>query len=339
MADLTNLQSQLPGLNDTSTALQLDINASADPSATVKTPSVTNPSETDIQYANAFANANNIDFAPLDESSNNAEFARLSRSSIDYSNESVAENARLSSSSIDYSNESAPENARLSRLSVSPGAEPKKPAAARATFNSTQDFRPRLVVPSYYLSSRYTAGPGGVIKNSNGIIFPYTPNISQDYNASYSSVSALHSNYALNFYKNSAPGDISITAKLTVQNETDAHFYLSVIHLLRGLIKMRFGTDPSAGAPPPVCRLFAYGGHMFDNIPVSIKTFQIKLDDSIDYFTLTSPILKETFGANTVPSMTTITLSLIPMYSRAELMQSGVNDWLHGDARKTKGYV
>ena len=96
---------------------------------------------------------------------------------------------------------------------------------------------------------------------------------------------------------------------------------------------MQFGIDANAGAPPPVCRLYAYGATMLDNVPVSLQSFSLKLDDSVDYYSIFSNTLKSIFGANTVPTMSTISLSMIPMYSRAEMKSTGVNDWLNGTAR------
>ena len=224
-------------------------------------------------------------------------------------------------------------------LSAKPIADTIKPQAAKVTFNGLDDFRPRLQIPSSYLDSERTMGLTGGIKSAKGIIFPYTPTITQDYKATYSSVAPMHSNYAIYSYKNSAPGEISLSAKFTVQNDEDAWYYLSAVHLLRSLTKMKFGKDADRGAPPPVCRLFAYGDFVLNNVPVVLQSFQLKLDDACDYYTLVSGGYGDTFGGNnTVPTMSTFTLSFIPMYSRAEMLEFNVGDWLNGDLRK-KGYL
>lgn len=219
------------------------------------------------------------------------------------------------------------------------GAQPVRQMPAYANFNSTTpDFRPRLVIPSLYIQSSLTTGPNNVILNSGGIVFPYTPSIAQDYKAAYASASPQHSNYGMYFYKNSTPGEISLNAKFTVQDYNDAHYYLSVIHILRSLIKMRFGTnDVSTGAPPPVCRLHAYGTYMMDNVPVALQSFSIKYEDNVDYFSLSptdSIAIPDIFnGVNTVPILTTISMTFIPMYSRREMMNGGVTNWLYGKSR------
>jgi len=225
--------------------------------------------------------------------------------------------------------------------SVPPGAERVVEQPAKVQFRGVKpDFRPRLLIPTLYLDSNQTAGPApGIIKNSGGIVFPYTPAISQDYKANYASVTPQHSNYALYFYKNSSPSEISLSAKFTVQEDNDAHYFLSVIHILRSLIKMRFGTnDFNTGSPPPVCRLYAYGAYVFDNVPVALQSFSLKLDDNVDYFSLSSTSngesIKQIFsGANMVPVISTISMSFIPMYSRREMMNGGVKNWLNGTSR------
>ena len=223
---------------------------------------------------------------------------------------------------------------------VPPGAERVVEQPAKAQFRVKPDFRPRLLIPMLYLDSKQTAGPApGIIKNSGGIVFPYTPAISQDYKANYASVTPQHSNYALYFYKNSSPSEISLSAKFTVQEDRDAHYFLSVIHILRSLIKMQFGTnDFNTGSPPPVCRLYAYGAYVLDNVPVALQSFSLKLDDNIDYFSLSSTsdgeLIKQIFsGANMVPVISTISMSFIPMYSRREMMNGGVKNWLNGTSR------
>lgn len=213
-------------------------------------------------------------------------------------------------------------------------------SAAFPRFNGVPDFRPKLVVPYDYLSSELTAGPNNYIRNARGIIFPYTPDIRQEYTASFSSKELTHSNYPFYYYQNSNVGKISLSFKFTVQNTTDAHYYLAMIHLLRSLVKMKFGIDPDAGSPPPVCRLYAYGTYMFDNVPVAISSFNVDLDSNIDYYTLDSQnttIVNLYSSNNTVPTLSTFQLGLIPIYSRAEMKEFSVQEFLNKS--RTKGYL
>jgi hypothetical protein len=220
---------------------------------------------------------------------------------------------------------------RLSKINVPPGAVPMNTSAAKTSFSGQKkDLRPRLIVPEYYTQSMLTAGPDGIITATRGIFFPYTPTITQDYTASYAQQSVIHSNYSINFFRNSTPGDITVSAPFSVQSDRDAVYYLAMTHLLRSLIKMQFGTDANAGVPPPVCRFYAYGSHMFDNVPVVVKQFTIKLDKEVHYYQLDQD--------NMVPTKSEIAITLTPVYSRDEMKNFSVSQWLNGNLRP-RGYL
>ena len=205
---------------------------------------------------------------------------------------------------------------------------------AKAEWKDAKDLRAILRVPKSYLTSN--TDPSSVLKQFGGIIFPYTPTISFDHSATYSPLNTLHSNYTQFFYKNSAISAINLTARFTVQKEEDGVVLLGIIHLLRSLTKMRFGPDKDSGAPPPVCRLEAYGDYMLRNVPVAVASFRHDLPDGVDYIAVGK---KSTmFGNNIVPVLSTISLTLNPMYSRAEMQEAGVSDWLNGKQRG-KGYL
>lgn len=211
---------------------------------------------------------------------------------------------------------------------------PPKPATP--TWNGKNDYRARLKVPVSYLQNPITSGPNKELFNAQGIIFPYTPQISQDYKAVYSNINAVHSNYTQYFYKNSSVGEITLNAKFTVQNEIEAGIYLSIVHLLRSLTKMKFGNDANAGSPPPVCRLYAYGTFMFSNVPVTLTSFRLELPDNVDYFTTGKKI--KTYDISNVPVLSNIQMTLTPIYSRNEMRQATVKDWLTG-AQRRNGFL
>jgi hypothetical protein len=217
---------------------------------------------------------------------------------------------------------------------VPPGAQPVTPPPVEAVFfnNKGADLRAKIRVPSSYLNSARTES----LKNNLGILFPYTPSISFDIKADYASVNPLHSNYGVNFYQRSSIGSISIAGKFTVENEQDAKFFISTVHLLRALTKMKFGNEPDRGSPPPVCRLDAYGEMILKNVPVAIANFRIELNDNVDYFTSKAEIFED---QNSVPTISTINITCIPMYSRDEMQRFTVNDYLDYTGFKGKGYL
>jgi len=221
-----------------------------------------------------------------------------------------------------------------------PSANPANVTPAFAKFKNG-DNRVRLIVPPSYLVGPASGPPAGknttrgILSLNGGIIFPYTPSISIEHSASYQANNAIHSNYTQYFYKNSAVGEISLTGKFTVQNSFDAAVLLAVQHLCRALTKMPFGDDPNAGSPPPVCRLFAYGDYQLDGAPVAVKSFKMEYPDAVDYFTLEKDW---GYGLTSVPIVTSITLNLIPIYSRNEMLKATTTGWLIGGQRE-QGYL
>ena len=198
-------------------------------------------------------------------------------------------------------------------------------------------MRVKLRVPNEYLKGP-SAGPANIIQKNGGILFPYTPTISMDNQAQYATQSPLHSIYPLNFYKNSTLTPINLTAKFTVQNEFEGAVLLGVIHLLRSLTKMKFGNDPDAGSPPPVCRFDAYGDYMMYNVPVALASWRHELPDSVDYIAVGRPGSPKTYGRSMVPTMSTISITMNVMYSRREMLAYNVKDWLNGDLAR-RGYL
>jgi hypothetical protein len=203
-----------------------------------------------------------------------------------------------------------------------------------------KDLRVRLEVPKSYLGG-LGGGPGGgpvgrPLAATNGIVFPYTPTVSLNNQASYSSIAPTHSNYTSNAYKNSSVGPISVSGKFTAQNEYEAALILGVQRLLRSLTKMRWGDERDAGAPPPVCRFFAYGNGMIDNVPVVVTGWKMEYPDSVDYIQVGAGI--KDYGNSFVPAVCTISMDLAVQYSRTEQLNFNVTDFLAGKLAG-KGYL
>jgi len=193
------------------------------------------------------------------------------------------------------------------------------------------DTRAVLKVPPSYLVGSFA----DIFGNYGGVLFPYTPQITLESKAEYTSQTPLHSNYAIQFYKNSSVSDITVTATFTVQNDRDADYYVGVVRMLTALTKMKFGAEPNAGSPPPICRMFAYGEYILKNVPVVVSSFRHDLPDDVDFYTTTSQ-----FGGVSVPTKSQFTINLKPIYSRREMMGITVNDYLrHSDSIAGKGYL
>ena len=219
----------------------------------------------------------------------------------------------------------------------------KSPKDTRVTFvGAVPEYRAQLKIPSEYISGLQTR----ILKSKNGIIFPYTPQISFDNVADYATQNLTHSNYTIYSYKSSRVSAINLTAKFTVQNDEDAENYLAMLTVMRSLIKMRTGEDNFAGAPPPVCRLNAYGANMLNNVPVAVASFRVDLPAEVDYYSsnqsndLNNDGYIPFWQTNTIPTVSTIVMSLIPMYSRNEMLGYNVQKWIDGDSDMQKrGYL
>ena len=259
-------------------------------------------------------------------------------------NESAAETARLAAANKSVS--SAANRELTSGLTK--GAMPSRPTPASVDFKSmagndavSNDTRVRIIVPDDYLTT-LTSGANSALKTLKGVIFPYTPTLTIKHTADYSEQKPIHSNYSIYFYQRSKVDPINISGKFVVQNENDAINYIATIHLLRSLTKMRYGGatgDADSGAPPPVCRLNAYGTFMLQNVPVVISSFSINLPDGIDYYTVGKPGNSGIYEKTSVPTLSTVEVTCIPVYSRDEMRKFNVTQWLGEKYVRKAGYL
>lgn len=209
------------------------------------------------------------------------------------------------------------EDARNAASEAATIVKAKAQATLQARYKQpgNNDWRVRLVLAegSDYL---YNANPPGILKpllNSNGVIFPYTPQISTAYTANYDKYDLTHSNYRGYFYKNSAVNDLNITATFTAQDTQEAEYLLAVIHFFRSATKMFYGKDAQRGAPPPLVYLIGYGDFQFNGHPCLIANFSYNLPHDVDYIRANNPnnygtnmLNRRTATTSTAPAIATI---------------------------------
>jgi len=133
------------------------------------------------------------------------------------------------------------------------------------------------------------------LRDTDGVIFPYLPQINLTYKANYAPVEITHTNYKNYFYTNSSLDDITITADFTAQDNVEAAYMLAAIHFFKSVTKMFYGQDinPRGGTPPPLCYLSGFGSFQFKNHPLVLTSFTYSLPNDVDY------IRTETFDAFT----------------------------------------
>lgn len=192
-------------------------------------------------------------------------------------NQSAAETARLARAENDAAASQAATEQRL-----------REQQAIQAQFQSPAngDWRVKLKLPpqATYLYKDTDNILMQPLAASDGVVFPYMPEIQTTYNANYDTTDLTHSNYRGYFYRNSYVGDIGITAVFTAQNTQEANYLLAVIHFFRSATKMFYGEkDDQRGTPPPLVYLFGLGQYQFQAHPCVIRSFNYNLPNDVDY--------------------------------------------------------
>lgn len=155
--------------------------------------------------------------------------------------------------------------------------------------NGDWRVRLRLAPQSDYLYNAPAPGILYPLRVTDGVIFPYTPQITTAYKANYNSYDLTHSNYRGYFYQNSYIEPIQVTAQFTAQNTAEANYLLAVIHFFRSVTKMFYGQDAQRGAPPPVTYLTGLGEYQFNEHPCLVTQFNYNMPADVDYIRAGSP--------------------------------------------------
>jgi hypothetical protein len=229
--------------------------------------------------------------------------------------------------SVDFSNMRM-ENAGLNKG----GANSPKSRSLNPTVNSGQtstslvsaddDWRIRISLPTNSSIFYQNAGASQIAMQPiiesgvNGVIFPYTPQISVAHNARYQEQSLTHSNFKNYFYEGSDVAAITISGDFTAQNEKEAAYVLSCVYFLRACTRMWFGQTASlpVGTPPTIVFLDGYGQFYFPHVSCVVTNFTHSLPNDVDYIPL-----KSAFQNTRIPTMSQISVTLQPVVSRKRM--------------------
>ncbi len=248
-----------------------------------------------------------------------------------------------------------PTAARLASVGVNSGAVPSFDSlrgsiinslfapSSSTVFNPENDWRVRVSLQPG-LAKLFYNDPANLVleplRQTSGVIFPYTPQISVTHNAKYSSATPTHSNYSSYFYENSDIQSINITGDFTVQNIQEGQYLLAVIHFFRSVTKMFYGKDQLAGAPPPMVFLNGYGTLYFPNVSCVVTQFTHQMGSDVDYVEIPVGVNLNNYAGNAVdlraqsvvrlPTTSQLTVVLQPVYSRKNIAN---NFSLQGFAR------
>jgi hypothetical protein len=165
-----------------------------------------------------------------------------------------------------------------------------------------------------------------------GVVWPYTPKVSISTKANYSSPDVVHNNYPFMVYKNSQVDDITISGDFSCETERDAEYWIQATTFFKAATKMFFGNSNNAGNPPIICKLSGYGPGVFNQVPVIIKSFTMELPEDVNYIQCSI----SQFGPTWVPVMSSISVTVSPIYNRSRIRQFSLQDYSNGQAL---GYI
>jgi len=180
---------------------------------------------------------------------------------------------------------------------------------------------------------------------TGGMVWPYLPTITMSSTANYDSSSPAHSNYPILSYKNSQVDDIQIQGAFTVQSQDEARYWLAMMHFLRTVTKSYFGQGANLGNPPPICTLNGYGDFVYKDVSVVVKSFNIGLGQDCDYISVQlNPSQSSKAGQNIsyVPTMSTVSVTVAPVYSRGKMKNFDLSKFAAGTlvtAPDKKGFI
>jgi hypothetical protein len=225
----------------------------------------------------------------------------------------------------------------LKALLGGPSSQPQLKTQVKAgTKQETNDWRVKLSIPSTFGAPKILEP----LVATNGLVFPYTPTILIQHTANYDALSPTHSNYPFPQYQNSQIEDLVITGDFFCENAKDAQYWTAMVHYLRSVTKMNYGTDSDAGAPPPIVKLTGYGDFVFPNVPVVIRNFTVDLPADVDYIKtqITGDVsIKDGTvdkiipgKAGWAPVQSQVSITVTPIYSRAKTSQFSLTSFING---------
>lgn len=173
-----------------------------------------------------------------------------------------------------------------------------------------------------------------LLKETGGVVWPYLPQITISTKANYTQIDPTHNNYPFMAYKNSQVDEIQISGDFSCETETDAAYWIAATTFFKTATKMFFGQGANVGNPPIICNLSGYGGSIFNNVPVIVKSFSVDLKEDVNYVNC------NTFNTNTwVPVLSNISVTVQPIYNRERLRKFSLKDYASGKLGTGVGFI
>jgi len=221
-------------------------------------------------------------------------------------------------------------------INIPKGAQAFMPQgqAIQLSASAKDDWRVRITCEWSTFNSPLFA----VLQQTGGVVWPYMPSITVSTKAEYNPIPITHGNYTQYSYKNSVVDDISISGEFSCETKADAAYWIAATTFFKTATKMFFGQGELAGNPPIICNLTGYGSHVFDKVPVIIKSFSVDFKDDVNYIQC-DPFNNQKY--TWVPILSTITVVVAPVYSRQGLRKFSLQDYAKGmmSGDKQVGYI
>lgn len=258
-------------------------------------------------------------------------------------------------------------NARLSQAGLEPGggetiagtpATDAVPDEPQISFiNSEKDWRVRVSVSpaSQILYRDPKADLLSPLWGTDGVIFPYVPTVTVSHSVRYGSTQLTHTNYTNYFYEASEVQALSINGEFTAQTQGDAAYVLACITFFRAATKMFYGNSGKyQGSPPPILYLDGFGSHYLPHVPCLLTSFSHTMPNNVDYIEVDigsrqikgapqSDAMPATgnqglYSFVRIPTMSTIQISLQPIYSRSRQKEFNFDAFARGE-QLNKGFL
>jgi hypothetical protein len=228
-------------------------------------------------------------------------------------------------------------------------------SGTKQTLSPENDWRVRIsLAPESSSYFRYSDSVFmSPLQETNGVVFPFTPQLTLAHSAKYGVENLTHSNYPIVYYQGSEVGAITINGDFSAQNMAEGRYLMAAIHFFRSCTKMFFGSDRIAGTPPPLVFLNGYGAPYLPNIPCVITNFSHTMPQDVDYINVpmtrstttqpkydwsggpTEPITTIDKATVRLPTMSTLQVSLQPIYSRRNVYENfSLDKYARGDLTK-----
>jgi hypothetical protein len=128
------------------------------------------------------------------------------------------------------------------------------------------------------------------LTQTNGLVFPFNPIISENVGARYDTTDMTYTNESIHAYKATDNTRLTLSDCVwTAETFDQAIYALGVIHFFRSFVLMDYGRTAGTGKPPSPMWFNAYGDYMYCQIPVLIERVDWGFPNDMDYIGVPNP--------------------------------------------------